>query len=409
MNYWYLSLLLCFTLCLSQSQVQVHVSLGSTPGLISFVWSNRIATPTSVVRVVTPTDWIYYSGSASSFVDGNNSWSISTVQAQLSVGGSYTYQVGCNVTGFSSSFQLQVPVDSSPSTFFMYGDLATEFVGKPSWSDIQAIAKSYGAQAIVQAGDMAYNLCSNSSTWGDLFMQDLQPVASYVPYQVCAGNHEAVDSYVNYLARFAMPGAKLYYTFTLGYVRFLAIHTEAFLTETDLLPDMMSFIKSVLNRSAEDRAKYPWMVVFGHRPMYCMSLDKAKTCGKEATTIKSYMEAMMNQYDVDLYISGHEHNYQRSAPVYQGNIVGPSTGNLFVNPTAPIYIVTGGAGNDGPNDPVTMSGAPVWTISVQQDLSFSMITTNSTHLVWKQLLSANNTISDAFTIIKTQSTFLSSS
>ena len=390
---------LLLSVSLSQTQVQVHVFLGSSAGEITFVWSTRTATPTTVASVSYLSSSTLYQGTSSQFVDGSNSWYIHTVQASLNPGTAYTYQVGCTVTGLSGNYDLWVPVDSAEITFFMYGDLATEMNGGPSWKDIVGLGKRLGAQAIVQAGDMAYDLSSFSSTWGDAFMQDLQPMASYIPYQVCAGNHEAVDGYMNYLARFPTPGDRFYYTFTLGVVRFLAIHTEAFISETDKINAMMTFVKGVLNRSESDREKYPWMVVFGHRPIYCVS-SSSKTCSKQAASIAAYMENLMNQYKVDLYISGHVHNYQRTTPVYQGSVVGPVAGNTFVNPTAPIYVVTGGPGASSDNDPVDMNNAPEWLLNANDQYSFSIITANATHLYWQQMLTDYETIFDDFWIIK---------
>ena len=400
MNFWIIALAIWVNLCLSQSQVQVHVSLGAIPGQVNFVWSTRQETPTSMVRITIDSSIIYFQGNASAFVDGNNIWSIHTVTASLTPGNSYIYQVGCSSTGFSSNFNLLVPVDSEPSNFFIYGDLSTEVEGRQSWKDIEQLVKIHNAQAIVQLGDMAYDLYTDSSKWGDLFMETLEPVASYIPYQVCAGNHESGDGYKNYLARFAMPGSKFYFTYTIGYVRFLAIHTEAFLSETDKLPDMMAYIQSVLNRSPSDRAKYPWMIVYGHRPMYCSSPDSTKTCGKQAASILAYMEGIMNEYEVDIYVSGHVHNYQRTTPIYQGNIVGPNSQNTYINPTAPIYVVSGGAGGSAPNDPVSLKNTPEWLKAVEQEYSFSLLTVNSTHLSWQQFLSSTETVFDTFTVIK---------
>lgn len=39
---------------------------------------------------------------------------------------------------------------------------------------------------------------------------------------------------------------------------------------------------------------------------------------------------------VDLFLNGHEHNYERNWPTYRGNSTQSN-----VEPTAPIYIVTG--------------------------------------------------------------------
>ena len=392
------------TVCMADSQVQVHVAQGVSPGTLIFTWSTRSATQTTYVRIASGSTWQNYSGTTRDFKDSSNIWVIHSVSVALVPGSRYTYQVGCLVSGFSSSYSLQVPVDQAAVNFIVYGDLATADNGKSTWADIENVTKDLLIEGIIQTGDMAYDLCTNNSAQGDSFMDDLQPIAHYIPYMVCAGNHETTDNYYNYLQRFDMPGSKFYYTFTMGYVRFLALHTEAFLTETGMINDMMSFVYGVLNRSAADKAAYPWLIVYGHRPMYCSSKAKATACGPEASTIKGYLEALFKQYKVDLYVNGHVHNYQRTSPVYQGNVAvgGGLLGSTYVNPAATVYVTTGGPGADDTNSKIDWTNAPEWLVAGEEDYSFSVVNVfNTTHLYWQQLKSKNNVLTDSFWIIKT--------
>ena len=41
------------------------------------------------------------------------------------------------------------------------------------------------------AGDFGYDLDTNNGHVGDEFMRQIEPVAAYVPYMTCAGNHES--------------------------------------------------------------------------------------------------------------------------------------------------------------------------------------------------------------------------
>lgn len=386
----------------SDSPVQVHVALGSNPGTITFTWSTRYATPTTYVRIASGSSWLYYQGTTRNFKDSTNAWVIHSVTVQLNPDIRYQYQVGCQVNGFSSSLTLLVPSDQAPANFLLFGDLSTAQDGADSWTDMTDNVKDYLIQAMIHVGDLAYDLSSKSSTVGDDFMATIQPTAHYVPYMICAGNHEAKDNYYNYLQRFDMPNNKYYYTFTIGYVRFLAIHTEAFLSETDMIPSMMSYIKSVLNRNDEDKAAYPWLIVFGHRPMYCSSKAKADACGPEADVLKQYLEPLFTLYGVDLYINGHVHNYQRTAPVYQGIVTSRSSyGDVYMYPKSPIYITTGGPGSDDTNSKIDWTDAPDWLIAGEEDFSFSILNIyNQTHLYWEQQKTKNNKITDAFWVVK---------
>jgi acid phosphatase type 7 len=394
-----LLVLLGLALAANDPQVQIHVAVGQVPGFMTFTWSTRSATPTTYVRITTGSTWTNFAGTTRNFTDGSNSWVIHSASAQLSPNTVYQYQVGCIINGFSSSYSVQVPPDQAAANFLLFGDLATDANGANSWTDIAANAKNWLASSLIVAGDMAYDLSTSSSTVGDDFMTTLQPVVHYIPMQVAAGNHEATDNYYNYIQRFDMPNNKFWYTFTVGYVRFLAIHTEAFITEVDKLPDMLPYIQNVLNRSPADKQAYPWLVVFGHRPMYCCSDDKPTTCGTEANSIKQYLEDWFKNYNVDLYVNGHVHNYQRTAPVYKGQVT-----NTYTNPRSTIYVTTGGPGADKSDTNFDCNSTPSWLVASEDSYSFSVMNVyNKTHLYWQQIKTKNNNVVDSFWIIKTSS------
>lgn len=55
--------------------------------------------------------------------------------------------------------------------------------------------KNQAYDAIIHVGDFAYDLHTNNGKMGDLFMQELEPIAANIPYQVVVGNHENDDLY----------------------------------------------------------------------------------------------------------------------------------------------------------------------------------------------------------------------
>lgn len=44
--------------------------------------------------------------------------------------------------------------------------------------------------AIIHVGDFAYDMNSENALVGDQFMRQVESLAAYAPYMVCAGNHE---------------------------------------------------------------------------------------------------------------------------------------------------------------------------------------------------------------------------
>ena len=61
----------------------------------------------------------------------------------------------------------------------------------------------------------------------------------------------------------------------------------------------------------------------------------------------SQVEASFNARRVDVAISAHMHGYQRSWPLALGGNV---TSRSYANPTAPVYVVNGAAGNREGNE-----------------------------------------------------------
>lgn len=77
--------------------------------------------------------------------------------------------------------------DWSP-TLAVYGDLGLE--NGQALSSLQRDVQNFMYNAILHAGDIAYNLYSKDGAVGDEFMNRLQTVAGFVPYMVAPGNHE---------------------------------------------------------------------------------------------------------------------------------------------------------------------------------------------------------------------------
>lgn len=382
---------------------QLHVSLSDIPNEIVFTWSTSYPTQSSFVRLTQESIWVYFEGTSSLFIDHNTKWYINTVKASLDPDSIYTYQVGCQYEGFSESYSLRTPPNENKAKFVVIGDFSVKDYGQVTWNAVKKNYEEWEIDAVIMLGDLAYDLHSESSTKGDEFMDEIQSVVSTVPLMVCAGNHEKFDNYHNYLNRFAMPNTQFYYTFTVGYARFVAIHTEALVDEREDLKNMLEFLKSVLHRTKSDKKKFPWLIVYGHRPLYCMAKLSGGACGREANIIRKQIEDLLFINNVDLYLNGHVHNYQRSHPVYKEYITTTWNEklNAYINPRSPIYITNGAAGSDGKNS-ILSSEFNSDIIAISNDtLSFGILTVeNKTHLLWKQLSSETQNEVDSFWIMK---------
>ena len=118
-----------------------------------------------------------------------------------------------------------------------------------------------------------------------------------------------------------------WYSLNYGPVHWLVISTEhAFAAGSK----QYDFITADL--AAVDRAKTPFLLVAGHRPMYIDSTFEADQA--VAVQLRDALEPLMKQYKVDAAFWGHHHSYQRTCPVYNRTCVEGGT----------VHIVTGAAG-----------------------------------------------------------------
>lgn len=100
-----------------------------------------------------------------------------------------------------------------------------------------------------------------------------------------------------------------------------------------------------------NRQVRPWIITFGHRPMYC-SNDDERSCKNETTFIRNGLpiahlyglEKLFLDSGVDVEFWAHQHSYERLWPIYDFQVKNGSYNKPYVNANAPVHIITGSAG-----------------------------------------------------------------
>lgn len=198
--------------------------------------------------------------------------------------------------------------------------------------------------------------------------QVMDAFSSRVPYMVAPGNHEgechsprciaapdtafALNNFTAYNTRFRMPSresngsANMWYSFDHGPLHVVVVNTETDFPDApgdSYIPwldtggfcdpyqcnDWTAWLQRDL--AAVDRAKTPWVVVGGHRPVYSVKNtdeDSHAPTG-DSKNLQAAVEHLFRQYNVDVFFCGHEHSYERTERIH--------------NTT---YILTGCAGED---------------------------------------------------------------
>ena len=106
------------------------------------------------------------------------------------------------------------------------------------------------------------------------------------------------------------------------------------------------FVKSDLAQ-ASINDKIDWIIVCGYRPFYT-----SPTAHPGQEILRDLYPSLFEKYGVDLVITTHNHNYQRTYPLYStsedgdGPEIKDKNMNNYNNPAAPIYLTVGTAGAD---------------------------------------------------------------
>jgi acid phosphatase type 7 len=340
----------------------------------------------------------------------------------LAPGSLYAYRVGSEAYGWSPSYVFRSKRsfdDPSPTRMLVYGDLG---VGDQIAETIIRLTQetmSHDYDGVIHNGDFAYDLDDEQGYRGDVFMRSIEPVASRLPYMVSQGNHESDLVLPHYLNRFQMPGnvSNLWHSFNLGKAHYVAFNTEPVFDGLDQeQAQQMQWLEEDLK--SVNRTLFPWVIVFGHRPLYCSpNVSTTATlrdvpryrgyidCQQNAELLRGVFEEVFYNNSVDLVIEGHVHAYERLSSVYNNQSVSCDYQDLnwCIGAKAPIYIVTGVPGQNDSYSPVSPTPLP-FSLFQDDHLGYSRLTVfNASHLLFEQVRSETASVIDYLWLVKNSS------
>ncbi|CAG5125119.1 unnamed protein product [Candidula unifasciata] len=399
----------------------VHIAYGEDISKMMITWSTLQDTSSYVLYVLNSTNVPKAEkGVSTKFTDGGAEQRVQYIHRvqlkNLKDNATYYYLVG-SAEGWSVQFSFKtMPAgeDWNPS-LAVFGDLGSD--NAQSLPRLQSDIEANMYDALIHVGDLAYNLDANNGRVGDTFMQQIQVLAANVPYMTCVGNHEYAYNFSNYKARFSMPNdnGKMYYSFNMGPAHFISISTE-YLYFTNYgyeqIFNQYEWLKQDLMEAnkAENRQKRPWIIVFGHRPMYCSNND-GDDCTKYSSAVRkgipshnvSGLEDLFYEQGVDVAIWAHEHSYERLWPIYNEQVRNGSYDQPYKNPGGIVHVITGSAGcSEGVE--YFVKDPPAWSAFRNSEYGYMrMKFLNRTHLYMEQVSDdQDGEIIDKFTVIKEQ-------
>ncbi|RMZ98494.1 iron zinc purple acid phosphatase [Brachionus plicatilis] len=404
---------------------QVHLSYGARPDQMVVTWVTMSPVPESVVEYGIYKIDSSVSGTSSIFVDGGNLRRNMTVHRvvleKLTPGKSYKYHCGSPKYGWSDIFYFTAMPEGTKWSprFAIFGDLGNENAQSLPRLQDETMLGFY--DSILHVGDFAYDMATDNARVGDAFFNQMQPIAAYVPYMTCPGNHEWQYNFSNYVSKFSMPngdGTKfggdnnLFYSINIGPIHLISFSTEFYYFFDFGFKQIVNQYKWLEEdlKSAnlpENRALRPWIITMGHRPMYCTNANKDDCTNFDDRVrtglpyVQTYgLEDLFYKYAVDVELWAHEHSYERLWPIYNYTVYNGSYEKPYTNPKAPIHIVTGSAGCKENHNP--FGPQKDFCAFRANDYGYTrMQAFNNTHLYFEQVSDdKNGKIIDNFWIIK---------
>ncbi len=369
---------------LNHTPFGIHINLIDTdPLAISFIWVTLSPTNASILEVTFDNGTVVRLAGVQREYKGVY-WH-RVILTGLVPGEAFSYRVGDPELSMSDEFKVKLPDNEGPLTFTVYGD---QGINKYSRMAVST-ALSFNPAFNFHVGDLSYG-GANVDIWLKWF-SIIEPLAATRPYIVAVGNHEYdgegdlsdINIYIG------SPDESFNYWFVWSNAFFLVINLGP---EDDavLSTDIYNWVRDSLGYASRlDVVK--WKFVFLHYPPYSSGVAHGS-----APITESLME-LFDEYGVDIVFAGHEHNYERTYPIYNGAVVSRND-SLYINPGGTIYVVVGGAGGGLYKD--FIEPQPEWSFYREARYSIGVVEIRGDTLVFKAVDSQTGEVFDEFIIIK---------
>ncbi len=308
---------------------------------------------------------------------------VNTVSLNNLTDGQYSYTYTADSEEYYGSFSISAE-DKSFTVMFCSdpqlgrsGDDSDEAVANDTygWERTLDSAVGNGAELILSTGDQV-NDGFSLTQYNALFSPD---ALSSVVFAPAAGNHDFYSPlFPMYFGNAGNPAAGNDYYFSYGNAVFIVLDSNNILS-----PLHTATVKNAINAYPDAR----WRVVMLHHGAYSSCKDEFtnKLC---AGSLKD----VFDKYDIDLVLSGHNHFYSRTYPVYDGGI--SSTGTVYFE---------AGSASGGKCSHYDTSSDPLIVQSFDlSEASYSLLTFTDDTIEVTSYLTDSGEIFDTFTVVRTE-------
>ena len=252
----------------------------------------------------------------------------------------------------------------------------------------------------------------------DDFLNSVSDFSNSKPYMISPGNHDIschsiwdlgcdinFRNFSAFNSRFKMPsnGSKnMWYSFNFGPIHFISINTESDYPNSPTTPysfigtpsgggfgNQLEWLENDLKEAVKNRIDRPWIIVYGHRPMYSKIILDWPINSK--SRVRNAFEKIFLKYKVDIYFTGHIHAYERNFKIMNGK---KDVNGIY-------HIITGAPGCQEKASSDNYLIHDYTAYYNYDDYGWGELVINSkNNLTWNYHLSKNEQIVDTFTFIK---------
>ncbi len=232
-------------------------------------------------------------------------------------------------------FRAAPPSRSDPVKAVAFGDSG---LGSPNQRDVGNLIRSLDPDLLLHMGDLSY-----TGSLDDVLFSAYPELLAQKAFYPARGNH---DMHHDWRAYFPPPnenddGRASYYSFDWG-----CAHFVCFDSNSDTLAQggrQLKWVDEDLARAKTAGSR--WLVLYCHEPPFTVgNYGEAPDVVNTQRKTRILIPPLADKHQIDLVISGHDHNYQRSHPVREDAIVDAWQSPEFISPGGTVYIVTGGGG-----------------------------------------------------------------
>ncbi|MCM3781767.1 metallophosphoesterase family protein [Neobacillus mesonae] len=326
----------------TQTPLVVTTMKGDPATSRAFTWQGSSTSASAQVQILEgksthfdKDDVINIEGSTSVIKQGGQKTAVHKAEATgLKPGTLYSYRAGDGTEEGWSSVRTFVTAKNKESDFsFIYvtdsqGETESDFA---LWENTmnQAMARYASPAFVLHAGDFVED-ADNTSAWSSFFNTSASWI-SQTPIVPVIGNNDVIDDSFDPFASYfnlpengvkALDGTGTNYSFDYGNLHISVLNTEGSIKkQTEWLE------KDLAGTDQE------WKIVALHRPIYGGNMYKK---------IQDWSE-VIDKYEVDLVLQGHNHEYSRSYPIKDGKVTGNSS-DTVQNQEGTVYVVANTSG-----------------------------------------------------------------